>query len=78
MTPKLQDRGVQCMLVGYALDHYGDCYRMWDPVTGGIHVTRYIIWLKRMFYEKGANADGDEIIPMVEKVDGGRTGHGNY
>jgi hypothetical protein len=53
MTPKLQDRGVQCMFVGYTLDHDGDRYRMWDPVTGGIHVTRDISWLKRMFYEKG-------------------------
>jgi hypothetical protein len=33
-TPKLADRGLQCMFVGYALDHSGDCYRMWDPNTG--------------------------------------------
>jgi hypothetical protein len=24
-TPKLADRGVQCMCVGYAKDHEGDC-----------------------------------------------------
>ena len=27
-TPKLADRGVQCMFVGYAVDHPGDCYNM--------------------------------------------------
>ena len=32
-TPKLEDHGVQCMFVGYATDHDGDCYHMWDPKT---------------------------------------------
>jgi hypothetical protein len=31
-TPKVKDRGVQCMFVGYTLDHPGDTYHMWDPV----------------------------------------------
>ena len=26
MTPKVKDRGIQCMFVGYALDHPGDTY----------------------------------------------------
>lgn len=59
MTPKLADRGTQCMFVGYALDHAGDCYRMWDPKTGRIHVTRDIIWLKRMFFKP-------EVTPMLD------------
>ena len=37
MTGKLEDRGVQCMFVGYTKDHAGDIYRMWDPNTNGIH-----------------------------------------
>ena len=49
-TSKVSDRGVQCMFIGYALDHDGDCYRMWNPVTDGVHVSRDIIWLRRMFY----------------------------
>jgi hypothetical protein len=36
-TPKIADRGTQCMMVGYSTDHAGDCYQMWDPVTGGVH-----------------------------------------
>jgi hypothetical protein len=52
MTPKLADRGVQCMMVGYAVDHAGDVYRMWDPRTNRVHETRDVIWLRRLFYEK--------------------------
>jgi hypothetical protein len=48
-TPKAADREVQCMFVGYAIDHEGDCYRMWDPNTSGIHETRDIVWMRRMF-----------------------------
>jgi hypothetical protein len=51
-TPKIGDRGVQCMMVGYANDHTGDCYRMWDANTSRVHETRDIIWLKRMYYTK--------------------------
>ena len=54
--PRVADRGVQCMMAGYALDHDGDCYIMWDPNTARIHETRDIIWLKRIFYEKEVQA----------------------
>jgi hypothetical protein len=53
MTPKLRDRGATCMMVGYALDHPGDTYRMWDPRTKNVHVTRDVIWLRRMYYDPG-------------------------
>ena len=43
-TPKIADRGTQCMMVGYSIDHAGDCYQMWDPVTGGIHDTRDVTY----------------------------------
>jgi hypothetical protein len=53
MTPKLRDRGATCMMVGYALDHPGDTYRMWDPRTKNVLVTRDVIWLRRMYYDPG-------------------------
>jgi hypothetical protein len=37
---------------------------MWDPATGGVHKTRNIIWLKRMYFPKVSldpPADGDDI-----------------
>jgi hypothetical protein len=49
--PKLDDRGVQCVFVGYALEHSGNTYRMWDPKTGGIHLSRDVIWLRQMYYK---------------------------
>jgi hypothetical protein len=49
-TPKIADRGVQYMFIGYAKDHEGDCCQMWNPKTSGVHSTRDIIWLRRMFY----------------------------
>jgi hypothetical protein len=38
-TPKVADRGMQCMMVGYSTNHAGDCSQMWDPVMGGVHNT---------------------------------------
>ena len=51
-TPKIADGGLQCMFVGYATDHTGDTYRMWNPERSRVHETRDVIWLKRMFYSK--------------------------
>ena len=50
-TPKLNDRGTQCMFVGYAMDHEGDTYRMWNPETKMIMESRDVIWLNRMYFE---------------------------
>eukprot|EP00957_Ditylum_brightwellii_P148509 11307664-Ditylum_brightwellii.AAC.1 len=32
--PEVSDRGVTCRFVAYAKKHKGDCYEMWDPVSG--------------------------------------------
>jgi hypothetical protein len=45
------------MFTGYALDHTGDTYRMWEPrKMSRVHETYNIIWLKRMCCSK----------PMIE------------
>jgi hypothetical protein len=52
------------MMAGYSTNHTSDCYEMWDPATGGVHKTRDIIWLKRMYFPKiflDPPADGDDI-----------------
>ena len=54
-TPKLQDRGIHCIFVGYALNHPEGCYRMYDPATHQVHQSRDVVWLHRMFYEKRNN-----------------------
>jgi hypothetical protein len=38
------------MFVGYASNHKGDCYRMWNPNTKKISETHDIVFLNRMFF----------------------------
>ena len=47
----LEDRGRQCMMIGYEIDHPGDCYRMWYPKHNTILITRDVTWLHRMFFQ---------------------------
>ena len=54
-TPKLQDRGIHCIFVGYALNHPEGCYRMYDPASHRVRQSRNVVWLHRMFYEKRNN-----------------------
>jgi hypothetical protein len=62
-TQKLHDRGVQCMFVGYAENHKGDVYRMWNPRTRKIHITRDVIFLKRMLFQ--TTVDEVAVVPSV-------------
>jgi hypothetical protein len=63
-TPKIADRGTQCMMAGYSTDHDGDCYQVWDPIMGGIHDTRDVTWMHRMFFVQEIN-HGLVIPPMI-------------
>ena len=64
-TPKVADRGVQCLIVGYALNHHGDCYRMWNPKTNYVYETRDVIWLRRMYFQKLNVTPEQAIVPVV-------------
>lgn len=64
MTPKVLDRGIQCMFVGYPNNHAGDVYEMWDPKTKRVRTTRDIIWLHRMYYQKPAILSDYGIGPI--------------
>ena len=48
---KLADRGRPMMFVGYAEDHAGDVYRMWNPATKKIVLSRDIQWLNKSYGE---------------------------
>ena len=50
--PKEKNKGVICMNIGYCMEHAGDTYRMWDRKTGGVHETRDVTWLRRMYFSK--------------------------
>jgi hypothetical protein len=60
-TPKLADRGIHCMFIGYADDHDGDVYCMWNPKTERVHITRDVIWMKQMMFTKGVE---DPVIEV--------------
>lgn len=47
---KVDNYGTTCVFIGYSSDHDGLCYRMWNPVTRGVHDTRDVIWLMRMYF----------------------------
>ena len=66
MNTKVKDRGVHCMMVGYALNHAGDTYRMWDKNTNRVHETRDIIWLRRMYFEKPIINQDLAIAPVID------------
>ena len=50
-TPKMNQRGITCMMVGYAVNHSDGVYRMWNPSSNRIIISRDVTWLKRMYYQ---------------------------
>jgi hypothetical protein len=66
-TPKLKNRGVVCMFVGYAEDHHVDTYRMFDGREKVIYTTRDVKWLKRMYYDENGSIIRNRIIEDREK-----------
>ena len=66
---KIKDRGVTMLFIGYATQHEGDCWRMYNPETKRVSQTRYVIWLNRMFYEKpNAKTTMEDPVIVLEVV----------
>jgi hypothetical protein len=58
------------LFIGYADDHDGDVYRMWNPKTERVHITRDVIWMKQMMFTKGVEE------PVIEvNNDNAKEGH---
>ena len=49
-TPQLADRSITCMFVGYSVNHTDVLYHMWNPKSNCIRVSRYVTWIKYMYY----------------------------
>ena len=45
-VPKLAAKSVKCVCVGYAEDHASDCYRMFNPETGKVSISRDVTWVE--------------------------------
>ena len=65
---KVGDHGVMCMFVGYADNHSGDCYRMYNPNTGRVMETRDVIFLHRIFFQDKCKEDAEEHPKIIVKV----------
>jgi hypothetical protein len=61
---KVGDRGITMMFVGYAQEHAGNCYRMYNPVTSGVSETHDIILMGRMYFTS-ENCENAEVLPVI-------------
>jgi hypothetical protein len=75
---KIGDRGVTCMFVGYASNHEGNCYRMWNPNTKEISKTCDVVFLKKMFFgtpmkpvRKKQRSDNEDLDSVQQDKRGG-------
>jgi hypothetical protein len=68
-TPKIADRGIQCMFVGYSKDRDGDCQDMWYPKTNKVNTTRDVIWLNQMHYPKEVTEGAHAVEPLDDTLD---------
>jgi hypothetical protein len=64
-TPKMLNKGATCMFIGFPENHDGECWLMYNAKTRGVHTTRDVVWLRRMYYQKAIQAP--EIVPITEE-----------
>ena len=64
---KVGDRGVTMMFVGYADNHEGNCYRMFNPLRNSIVESRDVTWLRRMYYPRpDTDLTGQNPLVVIE------------
>jgi hypothetical protein len=61
---KVGDRGIAMMFVGYAEEHTGNYYKMYNPVTLQICESRDIIWMGRMYFTT-ENCKKMKALPVI-------------
>jgi hypothetical protein len=66
------------MFFGYALNHEGDCYRMWNPNTKKVYKTHDLVFLNRMFFRtptkpvhKTQSTDNEDLDSVQQDERGG-------
>ena len=58
------------MFVGYVLNHEGNGYRMWDPDTGRVHISRDITQLNPIFLENNSPRENYTRRNLLTNEDG--------
>jgi hypothetical protein len=61
---KVGNRGITMLFVGYADEHAGNCYRMYNPVTSGVNVTCDVIWSRHMYFTN-ENCEKTKVLPVI-------------
>ena len=65
-TPKLKNRGITSIFVGYTANHAEGVYWIWNPSTGRVLTSRDVTWSKRMYYRRQPTIL--EIYAGIEKI----------
>ena len=60
------DKGITCMFIGYDLDHAGDCYKMYNPLTGKYHISRDIKWLNKMYFKDVRFHNTEDLLKLKQ------------
>ena len=69
---KLEDRGMKVRFVGYARNHAGNVYRMMNPVTLQVYLTRDVTWLRGVDERKTVQfVQEDDVVVIGSKEDPG-------
>ena len=67
---KLENSGTRCVFVGYATNHAGDVYRMFNITTRKISMSRDVIWLDKLYGDYFKLKEGKRtIVSNSENVD---------
>jgi hypothetical protein len=67
LIPKIYERGKPCMFARYCLNHAGDTFRMWEPYTKHVHLSRGIMWTGRMYFDSMQKMlEGPFIHPILK------------
>lgn len=55
------------MFIGYADNHDGDIYKMWNPKTNRLLEPRDVIWLHRMYFP--SKSKPETVIHLTENTE---------
>ena len=61
---KLDDRGIRMMYVGASLVHSHDSFLMYNPSTKRTHISRDVVFTKKMFYREDFSVSSDKEHPL--------------
>ena len=74
ISGKLEDRATKCVFIGYGRNHSGDTYRMYNPVTKRVILSRDVKWAEFKKIDPKANMDifikynSTDTVPGIDEI----------